>query len=237
MIAPGGRRVIAWGVHLFTAAGVVCAFMAAIGISVPEPDPRRIFLWLLLAVLIDATDGPLARRAEVARWVPGISGRQIDDIVDYLTFTFLPLLLVWRMEWVAGPGALWISVAMVASLLGFANKKAKEEDTGFFRGFPSYWNVFALYAGILERWFGPVPGTLLLIALAGMTVMPIRFLYPNLAPRPWRRSLLLGAGAWALLLVAMLPFYPVVPVWLVGLSLVYPAFYMALSLRLSRRGV
>ena len=31
---------------------------------------------------------------------PDIDGRTIDDIVDYLTFTFIPMLLVWRMGWV-----------------------------------------------------------------------------------------------------------------------------------------
>lgn len=236
-MSPRGRQLAAWGVHLYTSTGVVCALMAAIEICLPLPDSRTVFLWLLLAVFIDATDGPLARHFEVQRRLPSISGRKIDDIVDYLTFTFLPLLLVWRMGWIAGPGVLWISVALVASLFGFANEKAKEEDAGFFRGFPSYWNVYAFYAGVSNWWLGPVPGTVLLVALAVMTVMPVRFLYPNLAPRPWRKVLLAGAAVWTLLLAGMLPLYPEAPLWLLALSLVYPVFYVLLSLRLSRRCV
>jgi phosphatidylcholine synthase len=74
-----------------------------------------------------------------------------------------------------------------------------------------------------------------LVALAALTVAPVRFLYPNLAPRPWRVPLLVGAAAWTALLVAMLPGYPAPPAPLVWASLAYPAFYVALSLALDAR--
>ena len=38
--------------------------------------------------------------------------------------------------------------ALLASLLGFANVGAKDEAAGYFRGFPSYWNIAAFYAGL-----------------------------------------------------------------------------------------
>ena len=41
----------------------------------------------------------------------------------------------------------WVAPAMMASLLGFANTGAKDEAAGFFLGFPSYWNLYAYYAG------------------------------------------------------------------------------------------
>src|SRR5687768_1198770 len=95
------------------------------------PDERIVFVWLVVAVMIDAADGPLARAWDVKRFAPDIDGRTIDDIVDYLTFTFIPLLLVWRMGWVPfAPGlagAVWIVPALLASLLGFANVGAKDE--------------------------------------------------------------------------------------------------------------
>jgi phosphatidylcholine synthase len=227
-----GERVRAYAVHVYTASGVVLAFLAAAETCAPEPDPRRVFLWLALAVLVDATDGPLARRWRVKANAPLIDGRTIDDIVDYLTFTFLPLLLVWRMGWVPEPGWVWVAPALVASLFGFANAGAKDEGGGFFLGFPSYWNVVAFYAGIVAVRAGPWPNALLLLALAVLTVLPVRFVYPNLAPRPWRLPLLLGAAAWLALLLAMLPGYPHAPPWLVWASLVYPAFYTILSLHL-----
>src|SRR5690606_6141911 len=115
-------------VHIYTASGVAAAFMAMALVCLPDPEPRWVFFWLALAVFVDATDGALARRWRVKETAPGIDGRKIDDILDYLTFTFIPLMLVWRMGWVPLPGPLpylggliFIVPAMIASLLGFAS--------------------------------------------------------------------------------------------------------------------
>jgi phosphatidylcholine synthase len=228
-------RLRGWSVHLLTASGVLAAFQAVAEICAPDTRPARVFAWLGLAVLIDAADGPLARRWRVKQSVPHIDGRTIDDVVDYLTFTFIPLLLVWRMGWVPEPAAAWIAPALVTSLLGFANVRAKQEASGFFLGFPSYWNVYALYAGIAHaRWGAWLPG-LGALALAALTVMPVRFVYPNLAPPPWRVPVIAGALVWTVLLVLLLPAYPRPAGTLVLASLVYPAFYVALSVFLDRR--
>jgi phosphatidylcholine synthase len=184
---------------------------------------------------VDATDGPLARRWEVKRWLPAIEGRTIDDLVDYLTYTFVPLLLVWRMEWVPEPAAMWIAPALVASLFGFANVAAKDEAGGFFLGFPSYWNVVVFYAGFVHRIYGPWANAAVILVLAVLTVLPVRFLYPNLAPAPWRTPVIVGALIWLGVMLWMVPTYPRAPLWAVWLSLVYPAFYFGLSYRLTRR--
>ena len=230
-------RARAYAVHLLTASGVVAAFLAVAELMRTAPDERVAFAWLVVAVLIDAVDGPLARAWEVKRFAPQIDGRKIDDLVDYLTFTFVPLILVWRMGWVPfAPGLgglLWIAPPLVASLLGFANVGAKDESAGYFRGFPSYWNIGAFYAGIVFHGLGGAGqwlNAVALLALAALTVSPLRFLYPNLAPRRWKPAVLLGAAAWLVILLAMLPVYPQAPAWLVALSLVYPAFYVTLSI-------
>ncbi len=241
--APRSSRqaLAAYAVHLLTASGILLLLAAAMELT-REPDPVRVFVWLIAATLIDAIDGPLARRFQVKRFAADIDGRKIDDIVDYLGFTFLPLLLVWRIGWVPGPANLswlWIAPALLASLFGFANVVAKDESAGFFRGFPSYWNIVAFYLGLSAVHLpqaGPWINGLILLILAALTVAPIWLLYPNLAPRPWRVSVLGGAFAWCILLLAMLPFYPHrVPGWLTLLSLVYPAFYLVLSIHLARR--
>ena len=236
---PSLTRAQAYAVHLLTASGVVAAFLAVAELFDDAPDERVVFAWLIVAVVIDAVDGPLARAWDVKRFAPDIDGRTIDDIVDYLTFTFIPLLLVWRMGWVPSApgllGAVWIVPALLASLLGFANVGAKDEAAGYFRGFPSYWNIAAFYAGLAfhglgetGQWFNGV----VLLALAALTVSPVRFLYPNLAPRPWKLPVMLGAVAWLAVLLGMLLFYRRVPGWVLGVSLVYPAFYVTLSILL-----
>jgi phosphatidylcholine synthase len=231
-MTPRTRAVL---VHGYTATGVLLALVAAMELCAPAPDPRRVFLALVAATLIDATDGTLARRWQVKRVLPEIDGRTIDDIVDYLTYAFVPLLLIWRMGWVPGPSALWIAAPLVASLFGFANTGAKDEGGGFFLGFPSYWNVVAFYAGFFEWWVGPWINAVLLTILAAATVLPLRFLYPNLAPRPWRRPVVLGAVVWLVVLLWLLRDYPRGPVGLVALSLLYPAFYGVMSLALAGR--
>jgi phosphatidylcholine synthase len=232
-------RARAYAVHLLTASGVVAAFLAVAELFDHAPDERVVFGWLVLTVVIDALDGPLARAWDVKRLAPDINGRTIDEIVDYLTFTFVPLLLVWRMGWVPSApgiaGMAWIVPALLASLLGFANVGAKDEAAGYFRGFPSYWNIAAFYAGLVFYGLGETGqwlNALVLLTLAALTVSPVRFLYPNLTPRPWKLPVMLGAMAWLAALLAMLPVYRRVPGWVVGVSLIYPTFYAILSILL-----
>lgn len=224
-------RARAWAVHLYTASGLLFALLAAIEICVPQPDPRRVFAWLFIAVLIDATDGPFARRYHVKTVLPQIDGRKIDDIVDFLTFTFLPLLLIARMGWVPQPVLLFVVPPMIASVLGFANAGAKDEAGGFFLGFPSYWNIVAVYAGIAVPFFGVVPNGIALLVLAVLTVAPIGFIYPNLAPRKWKLAIMGGALLWAAMLAAMIWWFPNPPAALVLVSLIYPVFYTVVSVR------
>lgn len=228
-------RVGAYAVHVFTASGIVFAFLAAAETCSAAPDPRLVFLYLAIQVLIDAADGPMARKFQVKRNAPRIDGRTIDDIVDYLTYTVIPLLLVWKMGWAPEPAGMWVAPAMVASLFGFANTGAKDETGGFFLGFPSYWNIVAFYLGLWHPLIGPWPGAILIAVLTVVTVLPVRFIYPNLAPHPWRLLTLVGAIFWTVLIGVMLVRYPSVPHWMLWLSLVYPVLYLALSVWLDIR--
>ena len=231
-VATPGQKLRAHLVHVYTASGVVFSFLAAAEICSPTPDPRWVFVWLIVAVLIDATDGPLARRCHVKFRAPRFDGRTIDDIVDYQTFTLLPLLLVWRMGWLPAPAMLFILPALIVSLLGFANTLAKQEEEGFFLGFPSYWNIYAFYAGIWSVGYSSAISAVVIVVLTGLTVAPVRFIYPNLAPHPWRLPLLAGAVVWTGIVLAMLPSYPHVPPAVMWISLAYPVLYTAASVHL-----
>ncbi len=229
------QRALAYFVHLFTAAGVVFAFLAAAEVCKAAPDARLVFLYLAIQCLIDALDGPMARAFHVKTRAARIDGRTIDDIVDYLTYTFIPLLLVWRMEWLPHPAGLFVAPAMVASLFGFANVAAKDEQSGFFLGVPSYWNIAAVYVGVWSYLHGPWPGAIVIVALTVLTVLPVRFIYPNLAPRPWKTPVMIGALAWTALLAWMIWRDLRVPAWMMWISLAYPVFYGVLSVWLDTR--
>jgi phosphatidylcholine synthase len=191
---------------------------------------------MIVAVLIDATDGTLARKFRVKEVVPHIDGRKLDDIVDYLNYPFLPLLMIVSAGWLPEPGWFWASVPLIASVFAFANTGAKEEVNGFFLGFPSYWNVFAFYTAVWLSELGR--GTVLGIALvlSGLSVLPVRFVYPNRAPR-WRRFFVVGGLAWLAVIGAILWYYPDAPIprGLLWLSAVYPVLYILASLYLDRR--
>src|SRR5262245_13444235 len=93
------RALLGWCVHFYTALGLVCAAGTAVCIVRGTPESfRGAFVLMLLATLIDATDGTFARAVRIKEAVPGFDGRRLDDLIDFLTYTALPLLLVWRAE-------------------------------------------------------------------------------------------------------------------------------------------
>jgi len=229
-LPPLDQRLVAYGVHLYTACGAVVGLLIAA--SIVAEDYRQVFLWMLLAVTIDMTDGFLARRFRVKQVVPHIDGRKLDDLVDYLNFTFLPVWMMWWAEWLPEPRWLWCGIMLVTSLLGFAHSGAKEESRGFFRGFPSYWNIFAFYVWICFRHFGTGVVLGLVLVLSLLTVLPVRFVYPN-RPPCWRGFFLGGALVWMALVLSMLLRGSSDTLdWLVWVSFVYPVLYLILSVYL-----
>src|SRR5262245_66516026 len=83
----------AWLVHLYTATGVLAAFFGTLAVF--DGRYRAAFFWMAGATVVDATDGILARLASVKERTPTFDGARLDDIVDYLTFVFLPVLLLY----------------------------------------------------------------------------------------------------------------------------------------------
>lgn len=216
-------KAICWAIHIYTALGVVVAMLT---LSAGwQGDYQRAFLLMILAVLIDATDGPLARQFTIWEVVPQIDGRKLDDIADYANYTFVPLVLLGHSGWLPSPAGLWVGIALVASLFTFAHTGAKEDDAGFFRGFPSYWNVVVFYIAVWLRPFGPWAAVGVLLGLSVLSVLPVWFVYPNKAPR-WQSWFVLGGCLWLVTLLGLLWQYPNPQKWLVWLSLIYPVFYV-----------
>ncbi len=144
-----------WLVHFYTATGLIAAFLAFRALL--DGNARTVFLWLGLALFIDATDGPLARRWEVSRWIPTFNGRKLDDIVDYINYTLIPMIFAYQFGIVTGLGMVVLVVVLMVSAYGFSQEEAKTDD-GFFTGFPSYWNlvIFYLYLLDLAPWVSAV---------------------------------------------------------------------------------
>ena len=228
------QKLLAYAVHTYTAMGLLCG--ALIAADILQQNYRQAFLWMIVAVLIDATDGTFARKFRVKDVVPHIDGRKLDDIVDYVNYTFLPLLMIGSANWLPSPAWLWVSVPLVASVFAFVHTGAKEETNGFFLGFPSYWNVFAFYTAVWLYELGQGIVLAVALVLSGLSVLPLRFVYPNRAPR-WRKLFVVGALAWLAIIAVILWYYPRLPIpaILLWISAVYPVLYVVASLYLDRR--
>jgi len=222
--------LIAWLVHLYTASGAVLAFLATR--AVIAGDYRAAIVWLYVQVVVDATDGMLARWAQVSTRLPWFNGPKLDDIVDYLTYVFVPALIVWRAALVPDAWMLAVvSAVLLSSAYGFNRDKAKTGDH-FFTGFPSYWNIVVFYL-LVAKWSAAVNAAILLV-LAVFVVVPIRYVYPTRTVF-WRPATLVLAAAWGVVLLVMLRDYPAVSRGLFWASLVYPVYYCALSVALHLR--
>jgi phosphatidylcholine synthase len=238
------RHFLAWCVHFYTALGLVAAAGIALAIIEGSPAAFRLAFWLMLiATVIDGTDGAFARLVRVKEVLPGFDGRRLDDLVDFQTYTSLPLLLIWRAEILAPEHAWCLLIPLLASAYGFCQVSAKTGD-GYFLGFPSYWNLVAFYLYVLQ----PLPeglalGTLLLFSF--LTFVPSRYLYPSQRGLLNRVTTTLGA-VWACLLIGILWMLPAhKPAerqfaddnvrWLALVSLAYPLYYIVVSWVISVR--
>jgi phosphatidylcholine synthase len=218
----------AWAVHLYTALGAVAGLLALEYVA--RDDFRAAFTMMAVAVVIDSSDGPLARRLRVRERIPVLDGALLDNVVDYLNYVAAPVFLMLRARLIPpGMGGLLLAgFVMVASAYGFCRVDAKTEDN-YFRGFPSYWNLVALYLFCL----GLPPGVneALLVALAVMVFVPIKYIYPNRTElmRPLTLAL---AAIWAVATVAMLPMLPAHNPILLYTSLGFVVYYFVMSLLL-----
>ena len=229
--ASPARIAAAWGVHAFTASGAVVGAVALVAIA--AGDLARAALLMLVGLVIDSVDGTLARKVGVARVLPQVDGRRLDDIVDYLNYVIVPAVFLVAAGSVLHWG--WAALPILASAYGFSQTQAKTEDD-FFLGWPSYWNVVAIYLWLLG--ISSAAGTAWVCLFAGLVFVPIKYVYPSRMP-VLRRSTAVLAGLWLLVLAAAVLWpEPSRSLHLVEVSLAFPAWYVVLSLWLGglRRG-
>ena len=217
------RLWLAWGVHLFTASGALVGALALLAIDRGELQAAAILM--LVAMAIDSVDGGLARAVGVARLIPSFDGRRLDDMVDYLNYVVVPCVFL-----VAG-GLVphWLAVAppILASAYGFSQVDAKTEDD-FFLGFPSYWNVIAIYAWLLE--VRPGLTALIVAGFAALVFVPQKYVYPSKLPVLRRTTYALTAAAAAAVAWSILEPERARALRVPQITLLYPAWYIGLSL-------
>jgi phosphatidylcholine synthase len=221
--------VLGYLAHAYTASGLVLVLLATHLVLVGRF--ALAIVALVACVVIDATDGVLARRWRVSETARRIDGRRLDDIIDFLSFVFVPLLLAVQADLLADPVLPVVAAVLIASVIGFCRVDAKQEEEGLFLGFPSYWNIVIGYLWLFDT--PQVFNTVLLLVLAVLVLAPVRFLYPTRLPRrrDRRRHYLLGVVWGAVCVTALLLPPGTARMTLAVASLAYPMYYIWCSVR------
>lgn len=214
------RQLAAWLVHLYTGLGGVIGMYALVMAS--KGEVRIAFLLMVATTLIDATDGLMARQIRVWEVLPQFDGSMIDNMIDTLTFLWIPVFIMVNEDLLPHPA--WMIVPVVAGLYAYGQVNMKTEDS-FFLGFPSYWNVVALYM----FWLTPSPmlAVMMVVVPGILSFVPTRYLYPSKNRILWQWSWGLAA-VWIFLAVYLL-FQEDPDQALVLISLFYPVYYLVAS--------
>lgn len=194
-----GSRVLAYGVHVLTALGAALGFLALQAVF--TGNLTLAFIWLGVALVVDAVDGPLARRFSVKSRAKRYDGALLDLVVDFVTYVFVPAAMLLRPEVMAAPCGLIAGLSVtLASALYFADTGMKTDDW-WFRGFPAVWNIVVFYvvAFAPPSWLALA---VILIATA-MMFLPVVFVHP-VRVRRWRGLTMAMLALWGIAAAATL---------------------------------
>jgi phosphatidylcholine synthase len=224
------RQILAYGVHAFTATGAVWGFLSLL--AVIDRDWKLLFVYMLIAMLVDGVDGHLARWVDTKKYAPGVDGALMDNIIDYLTYVIVPALFFYVSGVLpSGWGLPAACAILLASAYQFSQTSAKTEDH-YFTGFPSYWNFVMFYMLVLG--LNPWANLAVLLALVVLVFVPIKYVYPSRTSQFfWLTNVLLAlmtlAGIYAFYV------YPDVSAWTVWVSLGFVTYYIILSFWTQRK--
>lgn len=222
------EKIAAYSVHLLTATGAALGLWSLILIF---EGAYQAALWALAgAALIDSVDGALARLARTKVYAARFDGGLMDNIVDFLTWTVAPLFWIYAAMGLP----LWVLlVCATASVFGFSNTRAKTDDL-FFLGFPSYWNIVVFYIFLLR--LSPLSASIIMLAFALATFLPIKFVYPTRTPFLRKLTLILGF-LFILQLMVLIYFFSQSSIFLIYSSFLFPFYYFGLSFYLNVKSV
>ena len=197
--APPLARAAAFSVHIFTALGAGVALVALL--EAVREHWAAMFWWLGVALVIDAVDGPLARRLDVQRVQPNWSGEVLDLVVDFVTYVFVPGYAITASGLLLPLAAPLLGAGIaVSGALYFADRRMKAADNHF-RGFPGLWNIAAFYLFLLH--LPPALSSLGVAILIVLTFVPFNVVHPIRVVRlRWLTLSLIGV--WAVLVMVAL---------------------------------
>lgn len=211
---------MAWSVHLFTASGLLAAFMAIVAID--HEDWKSCFIWLFICFVIDSLDGTLARRFKVEEVLPYMDGKSIDYIIDFATYSIIPCFFFYKANMVSDE---LMPIAVSAILLSSAlyyGKKGMVSDGQYFLGFPVLWNFVVFFQFFIAH-NNQILNFITVIFFGILHFVPIKFAYPSRTKRYFLGHLIVSliglSGA-----IAVIYLYPINN-WIFELMTIIGAIY------------
>ncbi len=187
-------RIKALSIHFLTATGAVFAMLAML--AAVDEKWSLMFLWLVVAFVVDGIDGPLARHYHVKKNAPEYDGVLLDLIIDYLTYVFIPAFALFKSGLLNGwTGWVCLIVITFTSVVYFADTRMKMKDNSF-SGFPGCWNMFVLVMFATTPHWLVILG--LVVVIASTMFLPLKFIHPVRTVR-WRKISLPVTMLWTAL--------------------------------------
>jgi len=170
------QKCLAWSVHIFTSLGIVAAFLALIATN--NHDWRTAMFWLIVALVVDGVDGTIARYFEVKKNLPFIDGQNIDYVVDFVNYAFVPAYMFYEAGFVSDFWNLPLTcLILLVSALYYGRKKMVTDDN-YFIGFPVLWNLTLFYFLFVTD-YESIHYIWITILLAVLHFIPIKMAYPS----------------------------------------------------------
>lgn len=166
----------AWAIHVFSSLGILAGFLGLL--SVLDGSPRAALVWMMVAMVIDGLDGPIARRYNIASVIPHIDGNALDLMIDYVCCVVAPALFLHRFHLLPGENyvsLICVGLILTSSLYVMSNKNIQSEDR-YFNGFPAMWNLVANCIFVLQA--RPWVSVGVILALVVFSFVPLKFVHP-----------------------------------------------------------
>jgi phosphatidylserine synthase len=168
-------------VHFWTLAGLGFSMLAAQRLLLGDLDAAA--RWLLLVLLVDHTDGTMARAFRVKQHIPRVSGETLDLVTDVIGLTFVPILFCWRAGvFLAGWGGA-VAVAAAATCSWKYSMKARVLEDGYSLGAPP------VFFSVILFWLLRLPAvwaTAYTVMLILLCWLPIRYPITSLVTTHWK---------------------------------------------------
>ncbi|MGB1217195.1 MAG: CDP-alcohol phosphatidyltransferase family protein [Saprospiraceae bacterium] len=231
---------LAWFVHLFTASGIVFAFLAILAVA--NHRFMECLVWLIVCFFIDGVDGMMARKFKVKEVLPFMDGKHIDFVVDFTTYAIIPAYFMYEAFWMVDgvkmyflPQVEWVrfgicSLVLLVSAIYYGKEPMVSEDM-YFIGFPVLWNIVVFYLFVVVQ-FNPWVNVAWLVLFAILHFVPLKYAYPS-QNKTLRNMALISVVVFFATNVWLMNIHPIRPLYLVIPSLLVVVYMFGFTLYVS----